>query len=59
MTQKYSREMGNFWLMKRFGSFEVVASLEACRITNYQFPSKTHHFLLPDFRKIREEVSKS
>ena len=48
-----------FWSLKRFGRFEAVASLDAYQITNYQFPSKTHHFLLPDFRRIREEISKS
>ena len=49
-----------FWSLKRFGRFEAVASLDAYQITNYQFPSKTHHhFLLPDFWRIRKEVSKS
>ena len=48
-----------FWSLKRFGRFEAVASLDAYQITNYQFPSKTHHFLLPNFRRIWEEVSKS
>ena len=37
-----------------FDRLEVVASLEAYEITNYQFLSKTHHSLLPDFRRIRE-----
>ena len=35
-----------FWSLKRFGGFEAVASLDAYQITNYQFPSKTHHFLV-------------
>ena len=48
-----------FWSLKRFGKFKVVASFDAYQITNYHFPSKTHHFLLSDFRRIREEVSKS
>ena len=43
-----------FWSLKRFGRFKAVASLDAYQITNYQFLSKTHHFLLPDFRRIRE-----
>ena len=38
-----------FWLLKRFGKFEAVASLDAYQITNYQFSSKTYHFLLPAF----------
>ena len=46
-----------FWSLKRFGRFEAVASLDAYQITNYQFPSKTHHFVVC-FRRIREEVSK-
>ena len=37
---------------------KLVASLDAYQITNYQFPSKIH-FLLLDFRRIRERVSKS
>ena len=48
-----------FWSLKRFGRFEAVTHLVAYQITNYQFPSKTHHFLLPDFQRIRGEVSKS
>ena len=48
-----------FWSLKEFGRFKAIASLDAYQITNYQFPSKTHHFLLPDFQRIREEVSKS
>ena len=48
-----------FWSLKGFGRFKAVASLDAYQITNYQFPSKTHHFLLSDFQRIREEVSKS
>ena len=75
MTQKRSREMGNFWLTcpkasirviseyhdlgdlcfwswRDFGKLEAVASLDAYQITNYQFLSKTHHFLLLDFRRI-------
>ena len=48
-----------FWSLKRFGRFEAVVSFNAYQIANYQFPSKTHHFLLLDFRRIREEVSKS
>ena len=53
------QEMGNFRSLKGFGKFEAVASLDAYQITNYQFPSKTHHFLLLDFQRIREEVFKS
>ena len=50
----------DFVWFKGFGRLEAVASLDAYQITKYQFPSKTHHFfLLPDFRRIREEVSKS
>ena len=46
--------------MKRvFGKLGAVASLDAYQITKYQFPLKTHHFLLPDFRRIRERVSES
>ena len=49
-----------FWSLKRFGFWlEAVASLDACQITDYQFLSKTHHFLLPDFWRIRERVFKS
>ena len=49
-----------FWSLKRFGFWlEAVTSFDACQITNYQFSSKTHHFLLPDFQKIREKVFKS
>ena len=33
-----------FLLLKRFGRFEAVASLDAYQIDNYQFPSKTCHF---------------
>ena len=41
--------------MKRvFGKLKAVASLDAYQITNCQFLSKTYHFLLPDFRRIRE-----
>ena len=43
-----------FCSLKMFGRFETVASLDAYQIINYQFLSKTHHFLLPDFRRIRE-----
>ena len=32
-----------------FDRLEVVVNLDAYQITNYQLPSKTHHFLLPDF----------
>ena len=39
---------------KGFDRLEAVASLDAYQITNYQFLSKTHHFLLPDFRRIQE-----
>ena len=44
-----------FWSLKGFGRFEAVASLDAYQITNYQFPSKAHHFLLSDFQRIREK----
>ena len=44
-----------FWLLKRFGRFEAVASLDACQITNYQLPSKTRHFfcclIFEEFKK--------
>ena len=43
-----------FCSLKMFGRFETVASLDAYQIINYQFLSKTHHFLLLDFRRIRE-----
>ena len=43
-----------FCSLKRFGRFETVASLDAYPITKYQFFFKTHHFLLPDFRRIRD-----
>ena len=43
-----------FCSLKRFGRFETVASLDAYQITKYQFPLKTHNFLLSDFRRIRE-----
>ena len=39
---------------KGFDKLEAVASLDAYQIINYQFLSKTHHFSLPDFRRIRE-----
>ena len=47
-----------FCSLKRFGRFETVASLDTYQITNYQF-YKNSSFLLPDFRRIRERVSKS
>ena len=34
-----------------FDKLEAVASLGAYQITNYQFLSKTHHFLLPDSKE--------
>ena len=43
-----------FWSSMGFDRLEAVASLDAYQITNYQFLSKTHHFLLPYFRIIRE-----
>ena len=43
-----------FWSSEGFGKLEAVASLDAYQITNYQFLSKTHHFMLPDFQRIRE-----
>ena len=39
---------------KGFGRLEAVISLDAYQITNCQFLLKTYHFLLPDFRRIRE-----
>ena len=48
-----------FWSLKRFGRFKAVASLDAYQITNYQFLSKTNHFLLPVFWRIREKISNS
>ena len=50
---KISRSWDFVWF-KGFGGLEAVAGLDAYQITKYQFPSKTHHFLLPDFRRIRE-----
>ena len=43
-----------FCLWKKFGRFETVS--KSWCIPNYQISvfSKTHHFLLPDFRRIRE-----
>ena len=43
-----------FWSSRGFDRLEAVASLDAYQITNYQFISKTHHFLLPDFQRILE-----
>ena len=40
-----------FWPLKGFGRFKAVASLDAYQITNYQFPSKTHHFFVAWFLK--------
>ena len=48
-----------FWSLKRFCRFGIVTGLDAYQITNYQFSSKTHYFLLPDFRRTRDRVSKS
>ena len=45
--------------MKRFDRLKAIASLDAYQITNCQFPLKLIIFLLPDFRRIREEISKS
>ena len=42
-----------FYSLKMFGRFDTVASLDTYQITKYQFLLKTHHFLLPDFRRIR------
>ena len=44
---------------KGLASLKLVASLDAYQITNYQFPLKTLYFLLLDFWRIREKVSKS
>ena len=47
-----------FWSLKRFGRFEAVASLDAYQITNYQFPSKTHHFyclIFAEFEKFLKQ----
>ena len=53
---KVSRFWGfYFWSLKGFGRLEVIASLNAYQITKYQNPTKTYHFFLPDFRKIREK----
>ena len=41
------------------GRLGAVASLDAYQITKYQFPLKTHHSLLPNFRRIQERVSES
>ena len=35
-----------FGYREGFGKLEVVASLDAYQITNYQFLSKTHHFFI-------------
>ena len=45
-----------FCSLKRFGRFETVASFDAYQITKYQFffKKQNRHFLLPDFRRIRE-----
>ena len=43
-----------FCLLKMFGRFGTVASLDAYQITNYQFLSKLIIFSLPDFRRIQE-----
>ena len=48
-----------FWSSRGFDRLEAIASLDAYRIINYQFLSKTHHFLLPDFQIIWEKVFKS
>ena len=59
ISESYDLGTCVFWSLKRFGRFEAVASLDAYQITNYQFSKKTHHFLLPDFRRIQEKVFKS
>ena len=38
-----------------FDRLEVVAGLDAYQITNYQFLSKAHHFLLPDFEELEKK----
>ena len=38
-----------------FDRLEAIASLDAYQITNYQFLSKTHHFLLPDSEKFKKK----
>ena len=55
VISKY-RDLGilRFWSSMGFGRLEAIASLYSYQITNYPFLSKTHHFLLPDFRRIRE-----
>ena len=55
VISKY-RDLGilRFWSSMDFDRLEPIASLDAYQITNYQFLSKTHHFLLPNFQKIRE-----
>ena len=44
-----------FWSLKGFGRLEAIASLDAYQITKYQNPTKTYHFLLSDFQRIREK----
>ena len=55
VISKY-RDLGilRFWSSMGFDRLEAVASLDAYQITNCQFLLKTYHFLLPDFRRIRE-----
>ena len=55
VISKY-RDLGilRFWSLMGFDRLEPVASLDAYQITNYPLLSKTHHFLLLDFRRIRE-----
>ena len=47
-----------FCSWKGLAGLKLLANLDAYQITKYQFfffKKKTHHFLLPDFRRIREE----
>ena len=41
---------------KGLAGLKLLASLDAYQITKCQFFSKTRHFLLPDFRRIRESL---
>ena len=40
---------------ENFDRLEAIASLDAYQITNYQFLSKTHHFLLSDFEEFEKK----
>ena len=55
MVSKYhGLEICVFSHRENFDRLEAVAGLDAYQILNYQFLSKAHHFLLPDFWRIQE-----